>query len=75
MDTSKQFLLKNLLKLRDLRWEVDEEALSNILDSLRDELYYLREQDELSQNYEHWSVRREEAFTEWAEERILSINQ
>lgn len=75
MDTSKQFLLKNLLKLRDLRWEVDEEALSNIVDSLRDELYYLREQDELSQNYEHWSVRREEAFTEWAEERILSINQ
>ncbi len=75
MDISKQFLLKNLLKLRDLRWEVDEEALSNIVDCLRDELYHLREQDELSQNYEHWSVRREEAFTEWAEERILSINQ
>lgn len=75
MDISKQFLLKNLLKLRDLRWEVDEEALSNIVDSLRDELYYLREQDELSQNYEHWSVRREEAFTEWAEEKILAINK
>jgi len=75
MDISKQFLLKNLLKLRDLRWEVDEEALSNVVEAFRDELYHLREQDELSQNYEHWSVRREEAFTEWAEERILSINQ
>nr|DAW46223.1 MAG TPA: hypothetical protein [Bacteriophage sp.] len=32
---------------------MDEEALSNIIDSLRDELYHLREQDELSQNYEH----------------------
>lgn len=75
MDISKQFLLKNLLKLRDLRWEVDEEALSNIIDSLRDELYHLREQDELSQNYDHWSVRREGAFKEWAEGKILSINQ
>lgn len=75
MDISKQFLLKNLLKLRDLRWEVDEEALSNIIDSLGDELYHLREQDELSQNYDHWSVRREEAFKEWAEGKILSINQ
>lgn len=75
MDISKQFLLKKLLKLRDLRWEVDEEALSNIIDSLRDELYHLREQDELSQNYDHWSVRREEAFKEWAEGKILSINQ
>lgn len=75
MDTSKQFLLKNLLKLRDLRWEVDEEALSNIIDSLRDELYHLREQDELSQNYEHGSVRREEAFKDWAEEKILAINK
>lgn len=75
MDISKQFLLKNLLKLRDLRWEVDEEALSNIIDSLRDELYHLREQDELSQNYDHWSVRREKAFNEWAEGKILSINQ
>lgn len=75
MNHTKNFILKNLLKLRDLRWDVDEEALSNIVDSLRDELYHLREQDELSQNYEHWSIRREEAFTEWAKQRILSINQ
>jgi hypothetical protein len=54
---------------------VDEEALSNIIDSLRDELYHLREQDELSQNYEHGSVRREEAFKDWAEEKILAINK
>lgn len=70
----KQFLLKNLLKLRDFRWEVDEEALSNIVEAFRDELYHLREQDELSQNYEHASPRREEAFYRWAQETILSIN-
>lgn len=70
----KQFLLKNLLKLRDLRWEVDEEALSNVVEAFREELYHLREQDELSQNYEHASPRREEAFSQWAQERILSIN-
>lgn len=75
MSYTKTFLLRNLLKLRDLRWEVDEEALSNLLDYFRDELCSMRESEELSQKYEAWTLRREEAFTEWAEERILSINQ
>lgn len=74
MTTTKQFLLKNLLKLRDLRWEVDEERLSNLVEAFRDELYPMREAEELSQKYEAWTLRREEAFTEWAKERILSIN-
>lgn len=75
MNFTKQFILRNLLKLKDLRGEVNEEALSNLLDYFRDELYLMREAEELSQNYEHGSIRREEAFTEWATERILSINQ
>lgn len=73
MNPTKNFILKNLLKLRDYHGEINNEAVDNLVDAFRDELYQLRDADELSQKYEQGSVLREEAFEEWAREQFISL--
>lgn len=38
MNFTKNFILKNLLKLRDKNWEINIEAVDNLVDCFRDEL-------------------------------------
>lgn len=71
MNHTKNFILKNLLKLRDHRGEINEEAVDNLVDCFRDELREKFDSDPQFDSYEE--VRREIKFEERAREMILSI--
>ena len=66
-------LLKAFKKLIYKDIIVDDEALDFITDYFRDQLYYLREQDERPSYLEPWSVRRDDAFREFCTEQILDL--
>ena len=71
MDFTKQFILRNLLKLRDKNWEINTEAVDNLVDCFRDELWQKFDLDPQFDSYEE--TRREIKFEERAREMILSI--
>ena len=71
MDFTKQFILRNLLKLRDKNWEINTEAVDNLVDCFRDELWQKFDSDPQFDSYEE--TRRETKFEERARETILSI--
>lgn len=71
MNFTKQFILKNLLKLRDHHGEIDTEAVDNLVDVFRDELWRKFNLDPQFSSYK-WE-EREIKFEEWAREMILSI--
>lgn len=73
MTITKDFILRNLFILRDKHGETNEDALDNLVDYFRDELWLKFDQEEAFASYE-W-VRREMKFEERAREMILSINQ
>ena len=71
MNFTKQFILKNLLKLRDHHWEINADAVDNLVDTFRDELRERFDSDPQFDSYEE--TRREMKFEERAREMILSI--
>lgn len=71
MNFTKNFILKNLLKLRDKNWEINADAVDNLVDAFRDELWERFDSDPQFDSYEE--TRREIKFEEWAREMILSI--
>lgn len=71
MNFTKQFILKNLLKLRDKNWEINTEAVDNLVDAFRDELWERFDLDPQFDSYEE--TMREVKFEERAREMILSI--
>jgi hypothetical protein len=71
MNFTKQFILRNLLKLRDHHGEIDIEAVDNLVDAFRDELREKFDSDPQFDSYEE--TRREVKFEERAREMILSI--
>lgn len=71
MDFTKQFILRNLLKLRDKNWEINTEAVDNLVDCFRDELWQKFDLDPQFDSYEE--MTREIKFEERARETILSI--
>ena len=71
MNFTKQFILKNLLKLRDKNWEINTEAVDNLVDAFRDELWERFDLDPQFDSYEE--TMREIKFEERAREMILSI--
>lgn len=71
MNFTKQFILKNLLNLKDQFWEINNEAVDNLVDVFRDEL---RERFDLDPQFDSYEeTRREIKFEERAREMILSI--
>lgn len=71
MNFTKQFILRNLLKLRDHHGEINIEAVDNLVDAFRDELREKFDSDPQFDSYEE--TRREVKFEERAREMILSI--
>jgi len=71
MNFTKQFILKNLLKLRDKNWEINADAVDNLVDAFRDELWERFDSDPQFDSYE--KTMREIKFEERAREMILSI--
>lgn len=71
MFNSNDFILANLAKLKNAYGEVDEEALSNLLDVFRDNLRIKFDENETFANYE--AVLREQKFEERAKEYLLSL--
>lgn len=71
MNFTKQFILRNLLELRDHHGEIDTEAVDNLVDVFRDELLQKFDLDPQFDSYEE--TRREIKFEERAREMILSI--
>lgn len=71
MNFTKNFILRNLLKLRDRNWEINTDAVDNLVDVFRDELWERFDSDPQFDSYEE--TRREIKFEEWAREMILSI--
>lgn len=71
MFNSNDFILANLAKLKNAYGEIDEEALSNLLDVFRDNLRIKFDENETFANYE--AVLREKKFEERAKEYLLSL--
>ena len=71
MFNSNDFILANLAKLKNAYGEIDEEALSNLLDVFRDNLRIKFDENETFANYE--AVLREQKFEEQAKEYLLSL--
>lgn len=71
MFNSNDFILVNLAKLKNAYGEIDEEALSNLLDVFRDNLRIKFDENETFANYE--AVLREQKFEEQAKEYLLSL--
>ncbi len=71
MFNSNDFILVNLGKLKNAYGEIDEEALSNLLDVFRDNLRIKFDENETFANYE--AVLREQKFEERAKEYLLSL--
>ena len=71
MFNSNDFILVNLAKLKNAYGEIDEEALSNLLDVFRDNLRIKFDENETFANYE--AVLREQKFGERAKEYLLSL--
>ncbi len=71
MNFTKNFILKNLLKLRDKNGEINTEAVDNLVDVFRDELLQKFDLDPQFDSYEE--TMREIKFDERAREMILSI--
>lgn len=71
MFNSNDFILVNLAKLKNAYGEIDEEALSNLLDVFRDNLRIKFDENETFANYE--AVLREQKFEERAKEYLLSL--
>ena len=71
MFNSNDFILANLAKLKNAYGEIDEEALSNLLDVFKDNLRIKLYENETFANYE--SVIREQKFEERAKEYLLSL--
>lgn len=71
MFNSNDFILANLAKLKNTYGEIDEEALSNLLDVFRDNLRIKFDENETFANYE--AVLREQKFEERAKEYLLSL--
>ena len=71
MNFTKQFILRNLLKLRDHHGEINTDAVDNLVDVFRDELLQKFDLDPQFDSYEE--TRREIKFEERAREMILSI--
>lgn len=72
MNFTKQFILKNILNIKNRFWEINNEAIDNLIWAFRDELYQLWETDDHPW-LEQWSPKREEAFTERAREKFISL--
>lgn len=68
---TKNFILRNLLKLRDKHGEIDTEAVDNLVDVFRDELREKFDSDPQFDSYEE--TMREIKFEERARKMILSI--
>ena len=71
MFNSNDFILINLAKLKNAYGEIDEEALSNLLDVFRDNLRIKFDENETFANYE--ALLREQKFEERAKEYLLSL--
>lgn len=71
MFNNNDFILANLAKLKNAYGEIDEEALSNLLDVFRDNLRIQFDENETFANYE--AVLREQKFEERAKEYLLSL--
>lgn len=71
MFNSNDFILANLAKLKNAYGEIDEEALSNLLDVFRDNLRIKFDENDTFANYE--AVLREQKFEERAKEYLLSL--
>ena len=71
MFTSNDFIFANLAKLKNGYGEIDEEALSNLLDVFRDNLRIKFDENETFANHE--AVLREQKFEERAKEYLLSL--
>lgn len=71
MNRTKQFILSNLLKLRDKHGEINTDAVDNLVDCFRDELLQKFDLDPQFDSYEE--TMREIKFEERAREMILSI--
>lgn len=71
MFNSNDFILVNLAKLKNAYGEIDEEALSNLLDVFRDNLRIKFDENETFANYE--AMLREQKFEERAKEYLLSL--
>lgn len=71
MFNSNDFILANLAKLKNAYGEIDEEALSNLLDVFRDNLRIKFDENETFANYE--AVLREQKFEERAKEYLLLL--
>lgn len=71
MFNSNDFILTNLAKLKNAYGEIDEEALSNLLDVFRDNLRIKFDENETFANYQ--AVLREQKFEERAKEYLLSL--
>lgn len=71
MFNSNDFILANLAKLKNAYGEIDEEALSNLLDVFRNNLRIKFDENETFANYE--AVLREQKFEERAKEYLLSL--
>lgn len=71
MNFTKNFILRNLLKLRDKHGEINADAVDNLVDAFRDELREKFDSDPQFDSYEE--TRREIKFEERAREMILSI--
>ena len=71
MFNSNDFILVNLAKLKNAYGEIDEEALSNLLDVFRDNLRIKFDENETFANYE--ALLREQKFEERAKEYLLSL--
>lgn len=71
MFNSNDFILANLAKLKNAYGEIDEEALSNLLDVFKDNLRIKFDENETFANYE--AVLREQKFEERAKEYLLSL--
>lgn len=72
MNHDKDFLLTNLIKLKDIHWEVDEDALNAVVEYFRDELRYKMDRDESFANLSH--KQKEASFDQYCADTILSIN-
>lgn len=71
MNFTKNFILRNILKLRDKNWEINADAVDNLVDVFRDELWERFNSDPQFGSYEE--TRRKTKFEERAREMILSI--
>lgn len=72
MHNHNAFILRNLLKVRDKHWSFDTDALDNLVDALRDELWNNFEKLPEAHHY-HDVDQKEIAFESRARKLLLSL--